>query len=184
MQNLFLPSAIGRERGAGHAAEQALLGKCIPAARKANIRVLWLTWGISDEGLRTVPPMFYRNFGFTFDAEAGNSLQEWRLTNGGIGKSVGRVTLEDGTLIEGGRLLMKDQWNTELHGDLAKAYNEGIRLTPADVRFHKETHSGFWGGNTDFAQYLKREGLRTLLFAGVYRSVRPCNYARRCSAGI
>ena len=62
---------------------------------------------------------------------------------------------------------MKDQWNTGLHGDLANAFSEGIKVTPAEVRFHKETHSGFWGGNTEFAQYIKREGLRTLLFAGV-----------------
>jgi nicotinamidase-related amidase len=167
MQNVFLSSAMGIGKGAGHAAEQALLEKCIPAARKANIRILWLTWGISEEGLRKVPPMFYRNFGLTFEADAGSSSQKWRLSDGGIGESVGQVTLEDGTSIEGGKLLMKDQWNTELHGDLANAFTEGATLTPADTRFHKETHSGFWGGNTDFAEYLKHEGLRTLLFAGV-----------------
>lgn len=174
MQNVFLSSAMGREKGAGHAVEQALLEKCIPAARKANIRILWLTWGISDEGLRTVPPMFYRNFGLTFNPESNSpahatsdSEQQWRLIDGGIGQSVGKVTLEDGTSIDGGKLLMKDQWNTELHGGLANAYSEGTRLTPADVRFHKETHSGFWGGNTEFAQYIHREGLKTLLFAGV-----------------
>lgn len=54
MQNLFLSSAMGREKGPGHAVEQALLEKCIPAARKANIRILWLTWGISEEALRSV----------------------------------------------------------------------------------------------------------------------------------
>ena len=174
MQNIFLSSAMGREKGAGHAAEQALLEKCIPAARKAKIRILWLTWGISDEGLRTVPPMFNRNFGLTFNPESDSppltmrgSKQQWRPIDGGIGQSVGKVTLEDGTSIDGGRLLMKDQWNTELHGGLADAYSEGARLKPADVRFHKETHSGFWGGNQEFGQYLKHEGLKTLLFAGV-----------------
>lgn len=174
MQNLFLSSAMGREKGPGHAVEQALLEKCIPAARKANIRILWLTWGISEEGLRSVPPMFFRNFGLTFQPESNNSAestssleQKWRPQKGGIGKSVGKVTLEDGTSIDGGRLLMKDQWNTGLHGGLASAFEEGMKLTPADARFHKETHSGFWGGNTEFAKHLQREGLNTLLFAGV-----------------
>jgi len=43
MQNVFLSSAMGREKSPGHAAERALLTKCIPAARKAHIRILWLT---------------------------------------------------------------------------------------------------------------------------------------------
>ncbi|KAL8934361.1 MAG: hypothetical protein Q9216_005948 [Gyalolechia sp. 2 TL-2023] len=175
MQNLFLSPAMGREKGPGHAAEQALLEKCIPAARKAHIRILWLTWGIREEGLRSVPPMFFRNFGLTFQPESNNSAestssspeQKWRPQKGGIGKPVGKVTLEDGTSIDGGRLLMKDQWNTGLHGGLVSAFEQGMKLTPADARFHKETHSGFWGGNTEFAEYIHREGLTTLLFAGV-----------------
>jgi nicotinamidase-related amidase len=171
MQNVFLSPAMGRENGAGHAAVQALLEKGIPAARKANIRILWLTWGINDEGLRTVPPMFYRNFGFTFSNNTAhttsNSEQQWRQMDSGIGQPVGKVTLGNGTSIDGGKLLMKDQWNTELYDGLANAYSEGMKLTPADVMFHKETHSGFWGGNTEFAQYINREDLKTLLFAGV-----------------
>lgn len=121
-----------------------------------------------------MPPMFYRNFGLSFNSDSdasthqtGKSKQEWRCTDGGIGLSVGKLLLEDGSYIEGGRLLMKDQWNTELHGALADAYHEGSRLAPADERFHKATHSGFWGGNTDFARYIKDEGIKTLLFAGV-----------------
>ncbi|KAF2802145.1 Isochorismatase hydrolase, partial [Mytilinidion resinicola] len=174
MQNVFLSSALGRKKGPGHAVEQALLSKCIPAARKAGIRILWLSWGISDEGLQTLPPMFYRNFGFTFNPTedgpeftAGGSKQQWRHTDDGIGLSLGNVTLEDGRSVDAGRLLMKNQWNTELHGGLADAYREGSRCTPADVKFHKESHSGFWGGNTEFAQYLQSEGIRTLLFAGL-----------------
>lgn len=115
--------------------------------------------------------MFFRNFGLTFQPESNNSAesseQKWRPQKGGIGKSVGNVTLEDGTSIDGGRLLMKDQWNTGLHGGLASAFEEGVKLTPADARFHKETHSGFWGGNTEFAKHIHREGLKTLLFAGI-----------------
>jgi hypothetical protein len=53
MQNFFLSAALGRKRGKGHEAEEALLKHGIPAARKASIQILWLTWGISDEGLKT-----------------------------------------------------------------------------------------------------------------------------------
>jgi nicotinamidase-related amidase len=149
MQNIFLSSAMGRKKGAGHAAEQALLTKCIPAARKANIRMLWLTWGISDEGLRRVPPLFYCNFALSFE-HPGTREQGWRFTdNGGIGRSIGPVTLSNGTTINGGKLLMKDQWNTALHGDLSTTFTQGSQLTPPDVRFHKETHSGFWGRRQD-----------------------------------
>lgn len=109
MQNVFLSPAMGRKKGAGHAAEQVILQKCIPAARKANIRILWLTWGIGDDRLRTIPPIFYHNFGFTFEAETDSSSQKWRPTDGGIGRPVGQVTLANETVVEGGRLLMKDQ---------------------------------------------------------------------------
>lgn len=107
MQNFFLSSALGRERGRGHAAEQTLLTKCIPAARKAHIRILWLTWGISDEGLRKVPPMFYRNFGLTFNSDDKNTVletdrskQQWRHTDSGIGLPLGKVIPEDGKVVE------------------------------------------------------------------------------------
>lgn len=42
MQNFFLSGALGRS-GSGHAAEDALLKFAIPAARKAEIQVVWLT---------------------------------------------------------------------------------------------------------------------------------------------
>ena len=165
---------MGRTKGPGHDAEQALLAKCIPAARKAGTRILWLTWGITDEGLRTLSPIFFRNFGFTFNPEGDGAKsavddrkQLWRQTDRGVGLPLGNVTLGDGSCVDAGRLLMRDQWNTELHGRLLAAYNEGASLTPADLRFHKESHSGFWNGNTEFASYLKSEGIRSLLFAGV-----------------
>lgn len=173
MQNLFLSSAMGRPKGPGHAAEEALLTKGIPAARRAGIRILWLNWGIADERLQTMPPLFIRNFGFSFQRPAGasdldsNIKQEWRHTEKGIGLPWGKVTLDDSSTVDAGRLLMRDQWNTELYGGLVGAYEEGLHLTPADVKFHKESYSGFRGGNTEFAEYLKSEGIRSLIFSGV-----------------
>lgn len=173
MQNFFLSTALGRVKGAAHAAEEVLLKKGIPAARRAGIRILWLGWGVLEEGLQTMPPMLLRNFGLELDRTLGtNALvphgrQEWRHTDNGIRLPLGGVTLEDGIMVNAGRMLMKDQWNTELHGGLADSYLQGARLEPADVKFHKQSHSGFWGGNTGFASYLKSEGITTLLFGGV-----------------
>lgn len=71
IQNFFL----GRERGAGHLAEDVLLQKDIHMAKKAGIRVLHLTWGLSEEELQHVPPMVFRDFGFSFTvADSINSF--------------------------------------------------------------------------------------------------------------
>ncbi len=55
MQNFFLSAARGRSKGPGHRAEEALLNKAISAARKANIQVVWITWGITQEELGVLP---------------------------------------------------------------------------------------------------------------------------------
>ena len=173
MQNFILSPAMGREQGPGHQAKYVLLSQAIPAARRSGIRILWLSWGSSDEGLKKLPPMFYRNFGMSFlppkntNIPAEKTRQEWRLERGGIGCDIGTVKLDNGTEIKAGRSLMKDQWNTELHDKLADAYKEGAQLSPPDVKFNKESHSGFWGGNTEFAGYLRHNDIKTLLFAGV-----------------
>jgi len=44
MQNLFLsPAMFGKVRGEGHEAEELLLSRGIPAARKAGIQIVHLT---------------------------------------------------------------------------------------------------------------------------------------------
>jgi nicotinamidase-related amidase len=85
----------------------------------------------------------------------------------GLGHEVGPVTLEDGTQIPGGRLLMRDTWNADLTPELRQAYEEGKNASPPDIWIHKNRMSGLWGSSTMGTEYLEKEGIKTLFFTGV-----------------
>jgi len=193
MQNFFLAPELGRKIGEGHDAMNALLKHAIPAARKAGIQVVWLSWGITDEDLETMPPVVWRAFGFQvaatgedFEVEDNGDTTESELntnsnvsvarttlkrterkTERGLGLPLGNVTLEDGTIVNAGRMLIADQWNTELYGELKNAQREGLQATVPDVSFCKTRVSGLWGGSTDAQRFLEDQGITTLLFTGV-----------------
>ncbi|EGX97233.1 isochorismatase family protein [Cordyceps militaris CM01] len=188
MQNFFLSAAMGRKRGEGHEAETVLLEQGIPAAREAGIQVVWLTWGISEEGIKTLPPTVWRIFGWEiadddqgFEVPAGADDAQGdeasgpimrvpeRKSHGGIGSELGSVTLADGSVVDAGKMLLRDQWNTRLHGPLEEAFEAGQRAAVPDVRFHKERLSGLWGDahSNHLETFLRKRGLQTLLFAGV-----------------
>ncbi|KAI0459644.1 isochorismatase family protein [Xylaria acuta] len=181
MQNFFLSTAIGRNHGEGHQAEDRLLKLGIPAAREAGIQVIWLNWGISEAGLETLPPDVWRIFGWDIaegddfevenddpDAAPGQRIvRSERKRDGGIGSPLGRVKLENGTEVDAGRGLMADQWNTALHGALEDAYQAGLKATVPDVRFNKERLSGLWGPSSDMEAFLQKQAITTLLFTGV-----------------
>ena len=86
----------------------------------------------------------------------------------GLGSEIGAVILENGSKVDGGRLLMRDTWNAALPPALDAAYREGqgLKATP-DVWIHKNRMSGMWGATTPCEEFLKKEGITTLLFAGV-----------------
>jgi len=197
MQNFFLAPELGRKIGAGHDAANALLKYAIPAARQAGIQVVWLSWGLTDEDLETMPPVLWRAFGFqvaavgqdfeveddddmldsessesstnrTASSAAGKTLKRSeRKTERGLGLPLGNVTLEDGTVVDAGRMLMADQWNTKLYGALESAQKEGLQAAVPDVSFRKTRVSGFWGGSTNIQKFLEGQGITTLLFTGV-----------------
>ncbi len=179
MQNFFLSTAMGRSKGEGHAAEETLLKHGIPAARKAGIRVMHVTWGISEEDLQTLPPSVWRIFGWNIcddgmhkveddeDIAQGKIQRKEKKGDGGIGTDIGNVTLGDGTSQAAGKVLMKDQWNTGLHGGLVKSFEEGQKAQLPDVRFSKTRPSGFWDVSSSLHRFLKKEGITTLLFTGV-----------------
>lgn len=182
MQNFFLSAAMGRQRGEGHEAEDVLLELGIPAAREAGIQIVWLTWGISEEGIKTLPPTVWRIFGWEiaennggFDVvdddpgqAQGRTLQvPEKKSDGGIGSNLGLVKLEDGSVVDAGKMLIRDQWNTRLHGPLDEAFHDGQRAMAPDMRFHKERLSGLWGEASELETFLKKQNIKTLLFAGV-----------------
>jgi nicotinamidase-related amidase len=190
MQNFFLSPFLGRIQGAGHAACSNLITHAIPAARKAGIRVVWLNWGLTDKDMKDMPPAVRRAFGFIsilhegdfeegehafvehessvtvdiFGKEVGKERGMYR----GLGTECGKVEGEDGETIEVGRLLIRDTWNAALFPPLDSIYEEGAKLKhKPDVWLNKDRMSGMWGAKTEFEEFLEREGIRTLFFAGV-----------------
>lgn len=86
----------------------------------------------------------------------------------GLGAECEPVTLDDGTVVDAGRLLMRGTWNAALYPPLKAIYEEGMKLEEkSDAWIHKDRMSGMWGAKTELEEYLEREGLRTLFFAGV-----------------
>lgn len=86
----------------------------------------------------------------------------------GLGSEIGPVRIEDGKVVDAGRLLMRDTWNAALPPTLDTAYKEGRSLKEKpDVWIHKNRMSGLWGSSTPCTFLLEQEGIKTLLFAGV-----------------
>jgi hypothetical protein len=174
MQNFFLSPCLGRlPNSAGLMAQNQLLEHCIPAAREAGLRIVWLNWGLTDEDLTSMPPSTYRAFGFetvpaddfsvhhssannaaAVDSHGVNEIapeislaarDSKELSSSGknpriykgLGKNIGSVTTSDGTVVDGGRLLFRDCWNTALTPELDSAYRKGLSATVPDVWINK-----------------------------------------------
>lgn len=87
----------------------------------------------------------------------------------GLGSEIGPITIENGTKVDGGKLLMRDTWNAALYPPLERVRQEGMngKVEREDVWIHKNRMSGFWGDKTPGTEFLEAEGIRTLIFAGV-----------------
>ncbi|MCJ1437015.1 hypothetical protein MMC27_006398 [Xylographa pallens] len=86
----------------------------------------------------------------------------------GLGSGIGPVILEDGTTVDGGKLLMRDTWNAALPPALDESYKDGQKIDHnPDIWIHKNRMSGLWGSSTPCTDFLEKEGIKTLLFAGV-----------------
>jgi hypothetical protein len=106
LQNYFLSPLLGRPTDAvGLKVVDNLLDTAIPACRKAGIPVLWLGWGLSREDIDSMPPTIVKGF-------AADSNFKGPRKKRGLGTDIGKLKLEDGTEIEGGRILMLEQWNS------------------------------------------------------------------------
>ena len=89
------------------------------------------------------------------------------LSRGGFGADLGTVEVEDGSQVQGGKLLLKNQWNTDLHYPLESLRQQGLSLDPPDVLFYKNHIYGVYSGHNEMASYLQNRGIKTLLFCGV-----------------
>lgn len=182
MQNFSLSSALKPDLvPAVYQAQDALLKYAIPAARRAKIQVIWLNWGLTEEDLAFMNPGTLRVFDWRANSDAADygmstddAIVQGRYIgcgesprSTGLGADLGEIHLEDGTKIDGGRVLMKGTWNAALHDPLAFAFSDGQAASRPDVLIHKNRNSGMSDVTTTCTDYLKREGIRTLLFTGM-----------------
>ncbi|KAL8711860.1 MAG: hypothetical protein Q9220_003804 [cf. Caloplaca sp. 1 TL-2023] len=165
MQNYFFSAALDNSEGGGLKAQEVLLRDAIPAARKAGIQIIWLNWGLTEEDLDSMPPTTWRAFGFNIFDDAGAKKE--RKDDIDLGADLGTAKLDDGTIINRGRKLMRDQWNTALHGPLEDAYRSGLSAKIPDVWIHKTRLSGMWAEPSSMTDFLNEQGIQTLLFTGV-----------------
>ena len=164
-------------------AQDMLLKYGIPAARKAGIQIVWLNWGLTERELEMMTPGAMRVFGWEagtgaadycnwYPSETATGREEVsqcgeRLTAMGLGADLGEIVLADGLKVHAGRALMRNTWNAALHGPLLNAFEDGQTASRPDVLIHKNRNSGLWDEISGCTQYLKKEGIRTLLFTGM-----------------
>lgn len=185
MQNIGLNKALDPPVAPPmYKAQDAIVQYAIPAARKLGLQIVWLNWGLTEDDLTSMPPAEVRVFAFEANTkkvdyglgdrdgdldDPANFLQIGERPNFAKlpGTELGEVVLEDGSRIDAGRVMMRGAWNSALHGSLAGAYEEGKKAPRPDVWIDKNRNSGLWNASSAFGEYLKKEGIRTLLFSGV-----------------
>ncbi|EEP78974.1 predicted protein [Uncinocarpus reesii 1704] len=185
MQNIGLNKALDPPSAPPmYEAQDAILQYAIPAARKLGLQIIWLNWGLTEADLASITPAEIRVFAFepnTTKVDYGLGDQQGDLNDPTNflkcgerpnlvklpGTELGEIALEDGSRVNAGRVMMKGSWNAGLHGPLAGAYEEGKKAARPDVWIDKNRNSGLWNEKTAFGEYLKKEGIRTLLFSGV-----------------
>jgi len=175
MQNFFMSKALDNNVASYKQAEEILLSHGIPAARKAQIQIIWLTWGLTEKHLEEMDPGVLRTFGWHADqpkqpnlrpGEGRSNRGEFR-TGTPLGVELGDVTLENGTVVDAGRSLMMNTWNARLHGPLEQAKIQGEGTGRPDLHFHKNRNSGMCDKMTAMTEYLQEHNIRTLLFTGL-----------------
>jgi hypothetical protein len=72
LQNYFLSPSLGRPSDSvGMKVVDQLLKYVIPACRKANMPVVWLNWGLTEEDIEEMPPTIVRGFAADGNFEGG-----------------------------------------------------------------------------------------------------------------
>lgn len=102
-------------------------------------------WGLTDEEVDSMPPTHASSFGALAPISTG------------FGSEMGLIEAE-GTMVNAGRLLFRDQWNSDLYGPLKESWLEG-KKNGTDVLIHKNRMSGAWGVSTALEEYLIKENI-------------------------
>lgn len=153
MTNYFLSPSIGRPSDSvAIKAMDELLKHAIPACRKASMPIVWLNFGLTQQDINEMPPAIIKGFAVDKNFSGTRTIE-------GLGSEMGPVKLENGSVVDGGRVLMKDQWNWESYLPLKETHQ------PQDMWIDKNRLSGFWGG-TQIEEVLTSRGIRTLFFGG------------------
>ena len=153
LQNYFLSPSLGRPRDAAALkAIDQLVRYAIPACRKAGIQIVWLEWGLTQQDIDGLPPAIVQGLAADKNFDGPRRIQ-------GPGSDIGPVELEDGSVVEGGRALMRNQWNTDSYAPLEELQDA------RDLWIEKTRWSAF-GTGLPTAETLYSEFIRTLLFAG------------------
>lgn len=71
------------------------------------------------------------------------------------------MQLDDGSLVEGGRVLMRDQWNSAMYATLEEKHKRQDMYQDSQEPLCLD-----FGGGTASEELLSARGIRTLLFAG------------------
>jgi len=98
---------------------------------------------LTEHELKTLPPSLVRNFQKQEEGGPGSVLPK-----------------------DFGRLLMRDQYNSQLYGPLQAEFRKG-EGAGTDFWIHKNRLSGLWGYQSALDLFLKENGITTLFFAGV-----------------
>uniref|UniRef100_A0A8H7K5B5 Isochorismatase-like domain-containing protein n=1 Tax=Bionectria ochroleuca TaxID=29856 RepID=A0A8H7K5B5_BIOOC len=147
MQNFFLHPDCNDHPSGIIAAQRTV--RVINVCRELGIKIIWLNWGLTDEDLDKVPAAQMHSF----QQGLANPLSSPYDKRCGFGCDLG-----DGK----GRVLMQNEWNSELYEPLQEVADPG-----SDLFINKNRVSGLWNDHTPLAQILKQKKIRTLLFAGV-----------------
>ncbi|VUC30709.1 unnamed protein product [Clonostachys rosea] len=147
MQNYFLHPSLNDHPSGLAAAERTV--EIVKKCREVGIKVIWLNWGLTDEDLDNVPAAQMHSFRQGF----ANPLSTPHDERCGFGCDLGD---------DKGRVLMQDQWNSELYEPLLQVSDR-----EQDLFISKNRVSGLWSDDKAFAQVLEKGKRQTLLFAGV-----------------
>ncbi|KAI3324089.1 isochorismatase [Xylariaceae sp. AK1471] len=147
MQNYFLHPSCNHHPTGIAAADRVL--EVVKKCREAQIKVIWLSWGLAEDDLTTMPAASVHSFADGFVSPPLDSTQPHCSFGCGLGNNKGRM-------------LMNGSWNAQLYDPLHQAVEHDNDLIIAKNRV-----SGFWNGKTAFAKALEEWHIRTLLFTGV-----------------